>query len=108
MGEFIERRKDGGCREPSGAAAVDDKFGSKFPALLDHLVSTLWPDGSGRETSTILVFCEGGGWKACLHDRDAGMQCFVSGESFEALIKAADAACRPGKGDWRVKQPKKR
>lgn len=89
-----------------GTAAVPVEDGgkgvlSKYPSLAEWLAVAVWPDGSARETGTIMVFCEEGRWKAWLHDRDAGEGCFCSADTPTGLFAALEAMLSTGKGDWR-------
>jgi hypothetical protein len=72
-----------------------------LPDLVSFLSDTTWPDGSGRSTGTLMFMVEGGVWKCWLHDREASMGCFVSGQSPEDCLRAAEKAVGLEGGDWR-------
>jgi hypothetical protein len=74
---------------------------SLCPTVLEYLSSTRWDDGSERQTSTVLVFCEEGRWKACLNDRAMDRTAFVSGNTPEGLLTNLEAALADGTVDWR-------
>jgi hypothetical protein len=76
-------------------------FWATLPDLVSFLSLCVWEDGSSRTPGTLMLMVEGGAWKCWLHDRDAGMGCFVTGQSPEACLKAADKAVGLDGGDWR-------
>lgn len=106
----LEREKfSGGVGEGSpldGPAPVDDKLSKVAPVLEEFMRESQWDDGSKRETATVLLFCEGGRWKAMLNDRDAGCITFVSGHSVEACLKALDKGLNTTSLDWRASKDK--
>lgn len=84
----------------------DESLYKSAPELHDFLLVGHWPDGSVRDRGTLLVFSDGGSLKGCLNDKDAGAVAFVTAETFQGVLKAANAALAEGKGDWRpVKAP---
>jgi hypothetical protein len=74
---------------------------AKFPALVEFLHCEAWPDGSRRQTGTLLVFVDEGRLKACLSDRDQALVGFVTGESLEGLIRAVEEGLQGDHVDWR-------
>jgi len=82
-------------------AAEWGKWKAKFPALAEWLETDLWPDGSARKTSTLLVFVEGGAVKGCLNDRDGCQSLWASSGSIQGLLEALEGALASGEGEWR-------
>lgn len=102
--------------EPSGGASSGcpgpamSGLWQAYPDLFDFLTAAHWPDGKSRLTGTLLLFTDAAAWKCWLHDKDAGMGCFVTGESVEKALEAAERAVGSSGGDWRPdrKPPGKR
>jgi hypothetical protein len=72
------------------------------PHLHDHLTEQTWEDGKKRETSTLLVFVEGGMWKCRLNDRATKLSAWVSAESWESLIETVESSLKVGSLEWRA------
>lgn len=108
MASFVRKPPPSGGAVGGGSGPDDSKFADKFPALWEYLTLRQHDDGAPRETSTMLVFVEGGQWKCCVNDRDAGMSAFVSASTFEGLMKAVEEALKQGKADWRVPRSQRR
>jgi len=79
----------------------DDIFGD-LPALREYLTERFYEDGTVRQTASLLVFCEDGLCKLMVNDREVGRVAFWSGESFTAVLAAAEAALAGDRADWRV------
>lgn len=95
------------------APASDIEMAQQFPALLEYMTSLTLPDGSPRRTSTLLVFCEDGCWKACLTDRgltdrDPSASLWRASDTFMGVLSQLDDALRVGVQDWRVRRFTKR
>lgn len=88
---------------PCSGPLESGSWGSMYPILVEWLTLTLWEDNSTRATGTILLFAEDGSWKAALHDRDAGMSCFVSGKSPGDLLAKIELGLRETSLEWRTK-----
>lgn len=102
----MKRSNDSLKAPPPGQAAEDSEFGERWPLLYEHLTSTQWEDGKNRETSTVLLFAEGGVFKACLNDRAEGRVVFLADQSFLGVLDALEAGLRVGPLDWRQRQGK--
>jgi hypothetical protein len=98
---FVRESPDG---SPHGLAQVDCSLGKRFPTVLEFLCALKWADGSPRVTGTILLFAEGGVWKAALHDRDGGAGAFLSAKTLTALFESLEKALVAGSLEWRVKE----
>lgn len=76
----------------------------RWPVIASHLTQTRWDDDTTRVTSTLLFFCEDGAMKVCLHDREAGMVCFITGEGLTGTLDALEAALSDETAVWRKKR----
>ncbi len=99
-----ERDQESGKQQ---LAALGFAFSQEFPSLFEHLSDTTFDDGSERETSTVLLFVDGGQWKACLHDRQEGLSLWVSGATYGDVMSALEADLAAGGGSWRSDRGKK-
>lgn len=92
-----------GAASPSGkgAAASDADLAASCPALHEFLTLCQLPDGSARTPATLLVFSEGGLWKACLNERDAGLNLWATAESLQSLWCELEARLTAPVVDWR-------
>lgn len=95
-------------RAEQAKAAADEAFetdvgGSwgRFPGLLEWLTAEEWEDSKPRVTGTVMLFREGGRWKAWLHDRGERQGSFVTAGTLDGLLAAAEQAVLSGEGDWR-------
>jgi hypothetical protein len=73
----------------------------RFSNVVSFLVQSKWEDGSSRVTGTVMLFVEGGCWKAWAHNRDSGEGAFLSALTLEGLLKSLDAGLESGQLDWR-------
>ena len=84
------------------APMCDEVLRGWLPHVHDHLAEQEWEDGKKRVTSTLLLFCEAGMWKARLNDRSAKISAWVSGESWEALLEAIERGLAAESLEWRA------
>jgi len=100
----LQRRKAEDAR--SGRIAVSpDSLGAYWAALsdlTDFLSVVAWPDGTSRQTGTLMVFMEDGLWKCWLNDRDGAQGTFVSSPTVDGLLRAADACINDPGHPWRM------
>lgn len=89
---------------PTGTAAAAGEWSKGLPTLAEFLSALTWEDGTSREPGTMLVFSEDGAWKACLHDRTAQLQVFVSAATPGGLLAALEKGLAGGSLDWRRKK----
>lgn len=59
-----------------------------WPQLLEYLTATSYPDKSSRQTSSLVVLCDGPAWRVCLSDKDNGRVLWKTGAT---LVEALDA-----------------
>lgn len=91
-----------GCPPPPG------QFLSGLPALYEFLTDSAWDDGGDRQVGTLLVFADGGLWKACLNDRDGSKIAFTTASTVEDLVLALERGLMEGTLDWRAAAVRKR
>lgn len=103
MSSFLRRAgPSNGGTAGGGGCAPDADDARDFPALLEFLGSTTWPDGSPRVTGTLILMVEEGRPKMCLSDRDQALVLFATVPSLSlALVSAEDHLRDPG-ADWRA------
>lgn len=84
-----------------GSGASDSTLEASCPALHEFLTLSALPGGATRTTSTLLVFCDGGLWKAVLNERDAGVCLWATAESLQGLWDELEARLTAPVVDWR-------
>lgn len=75
---------------------------SLYPTLIEYMTVDAYDDGAARETTTLTIFAEEGGLKACVKDREGDRVAFVTGDSFEAILGAVERGLADDSLDWRV------
>jgi len=84
---------------PPGPGAAD---AAAFPELWQHLTATTYPDGSARQTSSVIVVADAQGWRGCVSDKDNGRTLWRSSETVEGLLVALeDALAADDPASWR-------
>jgi len=96
-----KRKNDSGTSASVSPMTLTCRVGKMFPELAKFVLAPTYEDGDQRQTGTAMFLAEDGLCKIWLHDRDAGMSCFVSGKSMEAACVAAEAAIDGSGGEWR-------
>lgn len=84
-----------------GGKSVESEFATLHTCLAEYLTSEAWEDGSARITSSLLIFVEGGLYKACLNDRALERTGWATGPSLEACLASLDAAIASDGIEWR-------
>lgn len=74
----------------------------QIPTVYDYLGQTAWPDGSVRQTSSLLVFQQDGMFKGMLKDAEAGLCLWIAGKSLTGLLASLEAALNDPNAEWRV------
>ncbi|MBC7121492.1 MAG: hypothetical protein H5T33_08025 [Candidatus Methanosuratus sp.] len=91
--------KTAGERTASGPGISD---GGDFPTLIEYLTATQYPDGSKRETASLIIVADVGGWRGCLSDKDNGRSLWKAGDSVLGLLMALEqAAAEDDPAAWR-------
>jgi hypothetical protein len=89
-------------------AATDKEFAKDHPAICEFM--TLRKDDSGtiRKTSSLLIFCEDGQWKACLSEREEELTLWASADSLAGLLEALEATLQSPTPQWRTSSGKRK
>jgi hypothetical protein len=88
-----------GQRQASGPGFTD---GGDFPVLLEYLTATQYPTGEKRETATLIVVADPGGWRGCLSDKDNARSLWKASDSVLGLLMALEqAAAEDDPTQWR-------
>lgn len=82
-------------------APPDVSMRKESPALFEYLTSTVFEDGSARQTSTLLVFVDGSDFKACLNDRENDRSLWATGDTLEGCLGTLEALLCDAKAPWR-------
>lgn len=85
----------------AGASAHDADLSGSCPTLHEFLTLSSLSDGKPRSTSTLLVFVEGGLWKAVLNERDAELALWATSETFQGLLAELESRLSAPVVDWR-------
>lgn len=87
----------------AGPSASDADLAAAFPTLHEFLTLPTLSDGTPRQTSTLLLFTDGGLWKAVLNERDAELSLWATAESLQGLYAELEARLTAPVVDWRSK-----
>lgn len=100
------RRQSGACAVGAlgSAAAPPAVDQEQLPALTEFLTAVVWPDGAPRQPGSLLLFFEGGKWKACVSDRAQGMVAFLTVPDLLESLQTLEEALRGEKLEWRAKR----
>ncbi len=103
MGKYLKKHT---ATSESGSGPVALKKGERerFEGLLEMMETVKWEDGKPRQTTTVTLFVDAGGVKACANDRDAERSAWVTGESFLHVLELLEKGIREDTLDWRQKQ----
>jgi len=77
------------------------KLLSGYPNLLEFLASPVWDDGKPRKQGKLRLDVWEGRWNVCLTDVEMGEVAFVSGETPDDVLAAADDGLGAGTIEWR-------
>lgn len=98
---FLKRKAEIQGAEKRTASADHVRWTQKHAALAEYLTAEEYPDGGKRQTSTVLIFMEGGEVKACLRDRDTDMSLWVTSGSVPDVLLALESALQSDDAQWR-------
>lgn len=90
-----------GVSSSGKAPAEEDAYSRTYPLLFEYLTSTVWGDGSSRESSTLTLFVEEGRWKCCLNDRARQRSAFIAGRGLGGLLADLEEGLQEDDLDWR-------
>lgn len=96
------KRPEASSSSGSGPGSVTEgMLPKKYPLVLEMLAETKYEDGGARQTSTLLVFVEGGMVKGCLNDRDQGQTAWAASPTLEGVLASFEARLAKGDVEWR-------
>lgn len=98
---FLRKRQEQDGTGSCFKIDADDALGKKFPALMEFLTESLWPDGESRVTGSLTVFLQDGMLKACVADKDQELVAFVAGVGLTSLLRALEEGLVGDGLDWR-------
>lgn len=99
---MLEKQPERRVADAVGRRVIDVRWAKEYPTLLDHLTQVEWSDGSKRQTSSLLVFADGGVCKAMLRDREAALCLWVACETVSGVFGVLEAALCDPRAEWRV------
>jgi hypothetical protein len=102
---FLSRRPVGSEELNGRSVAGGGSWVLPYPALIEYLTASSWPDGQPRETATLLIFCEQSSWKVCLHDRSNSLKTWMTADDPATLLELLEAALATDKASWRKDRP---
>jgi hypothetical protein len=102
---YLRKRETAG-RDPGqvGVSVYDPAELDAWGALLEFLLCETFPDGSRRQTGTLLLFSDEGRLKGCLCDREQSIVGFVSGTSLMQVLRDVEQQLRDDRVDWRAQR----
>lgn len=99
--QMLEKKARKVSEDGGSVMMVDDKFASAYPLLHSYLTQNRWPDGSPRETSSIILFVDGPTCKAMLRDKDEGLCLWVASTSLWLVFDVLEAKLADPAAEWR-------
>jgi len=91
--------QDFGQRTAKGATVTD---AGDYPLMLEYLCSTSYPDGSKRDTSSLVIVSDGSAWRVCLSDRDNGRVMWKTAATLLDALQAIELSLMADDpSDWR-------
>lgn len=86
----------------------DSLSSGEYPLLVELMTAVAYPDGSVRQTATVTVFADPGGWKACLSDRDTGLTLWATAGTIESVWASLEERLSVPDPDWKQPRPGKK
>jgi hypothetical protein len=87
---------------PSVPTSLESVFLSDYKEVQVFLCSVSAEGTLQRAPGSLLLFVEGGKWKAKLKDKEEQLYCFVSADGLDELLGSIEAGLEGGTLDWRV------
>lgn len=84
-----------------GVQLVPSSFSADYPHIAEYLTSTMYADGTFRETSTLVLSFDLPSFKAALNDRDQSRSLFVSGATPDEALARLEVALGQDACEWR-------
>lgn len=83
------RKIDQGVQErANGGVTVADA--ADLPLILEHLAADKYPDGSKRQTSSLIIVSDGSSWRVCLSDKDNSRTMWKTGPTLQEALQAIE------------------
>jgi len=98
--EMAMKRPVNGTTTNPGVNEDDPQFFDWYPHLHERLSETRWEDGKSRKTDTLMLFREHSMWKILIHDREARTKAWVSGSTWEGVLKALERGLGEETLEW--------
>ena len=74
----------------------------EYTTIVEYLAVSKYPDGQARQTSSLVVLCDGRAWRVCLSDRDNGRTMWKTGQTLLEALEALELGLvADDPGDWR-------
>jgi hypothetical protein len=83
---------------------VDQDMAAHFPALHEHLTRSRDDEGKPRQTCSLTLYGQPGGFRAFLNDRDSGGSLGVVADSVTGLLRALEAELESDAPNWYWRQ----
>lgn len=99
--KFIKAQKSMAAKAPAGQAAHDKDLAKSHPAIHEFLTCAKDDEGKERQTATLTVSCEEGGFKLGLSDREAEQSLWAFGKTLATALDALEGILEGGEGQWR-------
>jgi hypothetical protein len=107
MGFLRKRSMDKPATDAVDWDDLADDEAERYPALVEFLSSTKYPDGSGRVPGSVSLFVDQGKLKACLVDKDQSLVGFVTVTGLRAWADLIEAQLQCDQVDWRASRASK-
>ena len=90
-----------------GKSLRDESFSKKYPLITEYLTAVKYDDGSSRETSTLSVYVQDGGFGVSINDRDCQRSLYVVATTLSEALAAIEKHLGKEDSDWRSWKPRK-
>lgn len=85
-----------------GSRGVSVTDAGAYPQVLEYLASAVYPDGSPRQTSSLVIVSDGQAWRVCLSDKDNSRVMWKTGGTLVEALEAVELALMADDpSDWR-------
>lgn len=94
--------EDGEAGGPVNLAAVETKIFGKLPAVVEHVVSTRYGDGTPRKGSLVMIDTLGSAWRVRITDPDTARRLTCLGPSLDEALALAEMHLKAEDCPWEV------
>lgn len=102
---FLKKPVPNGQAMRDGVSLLEGDWPRVYPALTEFLTVSRWEDDSPRVPGSVTLFFDDHLWKLCLNDKDSGRISFVTADSPEGVLAAAERGLQASSLDWRAQRP---